>query len=121
MVSNAAVQSLSDDFTSKPVTLQDGWQVASTACVAEGTTGRALTGASFADDSMLPAKCMSFCKDKGFRLAGVEYGREVSPTFLGGNELDINGSVTAVPSYLQAHLSTDPPTTAMSPAPVTPL
>lgn len=80
-VSNAALEKLSDDFTSKPITLQDGWAVASTACVAEGTTGRALTGAMFADDSMLPAKCMSFCKNKGFRLAGIEFGREVSRYF----------------------------------------
>ena len=77
-VSNAAVSSLSSDFTSKPITLKDGWEKPSTECVQEGTTGRALTGASFADDAMLPSKCMEFCKSKNFKLAGVEYGREVS-------------------------------------------
>ncbi|WVR06724.1 hypothetical protein IAU60_003756 [Kwoniella sp. DSM 27419] len=76
IVSQAAVAALSPDLTSKTVELNAGWSVASTACVAEGTSGRALASASWADSSMTVGKCLSFCQDKGWQYAGVEYGRE---------------------------------------------
>ncbi|ORY26506.1 hypothetical protein BCR39DRAFT_256661 [Naematelia encephala] len=45
-------------------------------CIAEATSGRALTGPSFANDNMTRAACVSFCESYGMPLAGVEYGRE---------------------------------------------
>ncbi|KAI0709314.1 hypothetical protein C8Q76DRAFT_105863 [Earliella scabrosa] len=45
-------------------------------CIAEGTTGRALTGASTTAPNMTRAMCASFCQAKGFALAGVEYSNE---------------------------------------------
>lgn len=37
---------------------------------------RALTGYSFASDSMTPTLCQNTCASKGFTMAGVEYGSE---------------------------------------------
>ena len=45
-------------------------------CVAEGTNGRALVGASTTSPNMTRAMCVSFCQNKGFGLAGVEYSDE---------------------------------------------
>lgn len=42
-------------------------------CIKEGLTGRALTGTSFVDSAMTLSKCVSFCKAKGFNVAGAEY------------------------------------------------
>lgn len=47
-----------------------------TGCIPEGTSGRALVGASFSDDSMTRNDCVSFCQGGKYPLAGVEYGRE---------------------------------------------
>lgn len=70
------VSSLASDLTVKAATLPSGWSAASTACVAEGNNGRALTGAATAADDMTPAKCSSFCGSRGFKYAGVEYSSE---------------------------------------------
>ena len=56
--------------------LPAGWSAASTPCVAEGTSGRALTGASFTDDAMTVPKCLNYCQGKGFQYGGVEFGKE---------------------------------------------
>ena len=45
-------------------------------CVAEGTNGRALVGASTTSPNMTRAMCVSLCQTKGFGLAGVEYSDE---------------------------------------------
>ncbi|KAI0739627.1 hypothetical protein C8Q80DRAFT_1288255 [Daedaleopsis nitida] len=45
-------------------------------CIAEGTTGRALTGASTTSPNMTRAACAAFCQTKGFALAGVEFSDE---------------------------------------------
>ncbi|KAI0367419.1 WSC-domain-containing protein [Pilatotrama ljubarskyi] len=50
-----------------------GW--ASAGCVSDNSA-RALTGYSFASNSMTVATCVSTCASKGFSMAGVEYGRE---------------------------------------------
>lgn len=48
-----------------------------TGCIAEGSSGRALTGASTTSASgMSRGACVAFCQSKGFALAGVEYGQE---------------------------------------------
>ena len=43
-------------------------------CYTETTTGRALSGKTFADDDMTLDDCAEFCDE--FQLFGVEYGRE---------------------------------------------
>ncbi len=43
---------ISADWTALTAALPDGWSVAPAACVAEGTTGRALSAASTASGSM---------------------------------------------------------------------
>lgn len=57
-------------------TLPTGWSAASSPCILEGSSGRALTGASFTDDRMTITRCLDFCTAKGLQWAGVEYGRE---------------------------------------------
>lgn len=66
--------------------LPSGWSAATTSCIQE-VSGRALTGASTASDSMTPGKCAAFCAEKGFALAGVEYSAEC----FCGNDL-VNGA-----------------------------
>ncbi|PIL30122.1 hypothetical protein GSI_07699 [Ganoderma sinense ZZ0214-1] len=45
-------------------------------CIAEGASGRALTGASTTSANMTRAACAAFCEEQGFALAGVEYSDE---------------------------------------------
>ncbi|KAI0748179.1 WSC-domain-containing protein [Daedaleopsis nitida] len=45
-------------------------------CIAEGETGRALTGASTTAPNMTRAVCAAFCEAKGFALAGAEFSDE---------------------------------------------
>ncbi|TFK85981.1 WSC-domain-containing protein [Polyporus arcularius HHB13444] len=54
--------------------LPSGWS--EVGCIAEGTSGRALTGASLTSKTMTRAVCADFCASKGFKLAGVEFGDE---------------------------------------------
>ena len=75
-VKDSALNDLSADFTAKPVVLKNGWEVASTPCIAEGTSGRALPGASFSAPDMIPSKCMDYCASKNFMYAGLEYANE---------------------------------------------
>ena len=70
------IAALSADLTVKSAALPSGWSAASTACVAEPQNGRALTGAATSANDMTPAKCSTFCGDRGFKYAGVEYGSE---------------------------------------------
>ncbi|WVQ99770.1 hypothetical protein IAU59_006912 [Kwoniella sp. CBS 9459] len=94
LVSQAAVTTLVSDLTHKAVVLPSGWSVASTSCVAEGTSGRALASASTASDSMTIETCLNFCQDKGFQYAGIEYGRECycGDSLVNGASLDIASS-----------------------------
>lgn len=46
-------------------------------CIAEGSSGRALTGATWTSTTaMTRGACVSYCSSKGFAYAGVEYGQE---------------------------------------------
>lgn len=45
-------------------------------CQTEATTGRALSGKSYASDDMSVDSCAAFCADDDFDYMGVEYGRE---------------------------------------------
>ncbi|WWC85175.1 uncharacterized protein L201_000032 [Kwoniella dendrophila CBS 6074] len=69
--SNAA--SLNSDYTSTTLTLPSGWS--STGCYAEGKTGRALDGYSYSG-ILNTATCINYCKNKGYSMAGLEYGGE---------------------------------------------
>ncbi|WRT68981.1 uncharacterized protein IL334_005963 [Kwoniella shivajii] len=92
-VSNTALSSLSADLTSKIVTLPSGWSAASTTCVAEGTSGRALDSASKSSSSMTIATCVNYCQGKGYQYAGLEYSSECYC----GNDL-VNGASLTLPS-----------------------
>lgn len=52
--------------------IADGWS--DVGCIAEGTGGRALTGASTTSPNMTKNFCAEFCGGNGFSMAGVEYG-----------------------------------------------
>jgi len=56
-------------------TLLAGWS--QIGCIAEGTNGRALTGATYTDTvNMTLNSCASYCGGKGFKYAGVEWSQE---------------------------------------------
>ena len=61
-------------FKSTVDPLVSGWT--DVGCIAEGSGGRALTAASTTSDSMSLNMCATFCQSKGFKLAGIEFGRE---------------------------------------------
>lgn len=67
---------ISADWTALTAALPDGWSVAPAACVAEGTTGRALSAASTASGSMTISICLNYCQGKGYQYAGIEYSGE---------------------------------------------
>lgn len=50
-------------------------QWVNTSCNKDGSS-RALTGYAFASDQMTPALCQAACAEKGFTVAGLEYGAE---------------------------------------------
>lgn len=53
-----------------------GYASAASSIVAEGTNGRALTGASYSDASMTPQVCATYCTGQGFGLSGTEYASQ---------------------------------------------
>ncbi|KIR59364.1 hypothetical protein I314_04886 [Cryptococcus bacillisporus CA1873] len=76
VVSDTAASTLNSDPTSKPASLPSGWSVASSPCIAEGTNGRALAGASTSGNDMTLSKCASYCMSGGLTLAAVEYSSQ---------------------------------------------
>ncbi|WVF71809.1 hypothetical protein IAT40_006617 [Kwoniella sp. CBS 6097] len=86
--------SLTSDLTTVKVTLPTDWAAASSTCIQEGSTGRALAGASYYDDNMTIGKCLAFCKTKGMQWAGIEYSRECfcGNDLVNGASLDRTGS-----------------------------
>jgi hypothetical protein len=56
------------------------WVLAPTPCIAEGTTGRALSAVSTTSPNMTVAMCQSFCSNAGYPLAGLEVSRAVTLT-----------------------------------------
>ncbi|OCF34866.1 hypothetical protein I316_03412 [Kwoniella heveanensis BCC8398] len=70
-----------DNYTDDNLTYTDFKSViptgyTETGCIAEGTSGRALNGASFSNANMTRGACVSWCQDRGYPLAGIEYGQE---------------------------------------------
>jgi hypothetical protein len=57
-------------------TLPTGWTAGG--CRTEPSGGRALSGYSFSSAKMTNELCAKTCADRGFSLAGTEYGQEVS-------------------------------------------
>ena len=59
-------------FKNSTQPIPSGWT--DLGCIAEGTNGRALTGASLKNSNMTKASCSASCAALGFTLAGAEYG-----------------------------------------------
>lgn len=72
----SAISNLAPDLTAKAPTLAPGWTAASTPCIAEGKTGRALTLRSFASDKMTPALCTAWCTAQNAQYCAPSYGAE---------------------------------------------
>ncbi|PSR71455.1 hypothetical protein PHLCEN_2v12722 [Hermanssonia centrifuga] len=69
-------------FVDAESTLSSGWT--QLGCIAEGSTGRALSSASTTSPVMTRPFCANFCANLGYPYAGVEYSDEcycVSVTF----------------------------------------
>ena len=80
-VTPSAITNLNADLTTKVVApivpaLASGFSAATSSCIAEGSGGRALTGAQLTGPDMTPLKCTTYCSNQGFKYAGVEYGSE---------------------------------------------
>lgn len=56
--------------------LSPGFKSASDGLVAEGTNGRALTGASTTSNEMTPKFCSDYCSNLGFGISATEYSTE---------------------------------------------
>ncbi|KAI0341471.1 WSC-domain-containing protein [Trametopsis cervina] len=61
-------------FVSAKSTLPSGWT--EVGCIAEGTSGRALTSASTTNPALTKTICANYCAGLGYKLAGVEFGTE---------------------------------------------
>ncbi|OXC63157.1 hypothetical protein AYX13_06867 [Cryptococcus neoformans] len=61
-------------FTDFKSVIPDGYT--EVGCIAESTTGRALTGSHFTASNMTRGVCVSFCEANGYPLAGIEYADE---------------------------------------------
>ncbi|WRT68982.1 uncharacterized protein IL334_005964 [Kwoniella shivajii] len=53
-----------------------GWAVASSACIADGKTGRALLGSFTIDYNNTVESCLARCDAGGYAIAGIEYGNQ---------------------------------------------
>ena len=64
----------SSTFTNFKSVIPQGYEYVG--CIAEGTSGRALQGASVSSANMTQAVCVSYCESLGFPLAGMEYSTQ---------------------------------------------
>ena len=58
------------------LSLPAGFKSAASSIIAEGTSGRALTGAQTSSSTMTNAICAQYCTAAGFALSGTEYTTE---------------------------------------------
>lgn len=72
----AAAAATSAAANAAGLNLPSGYQSAVVGVIAEGTNGRALTGASTSSPTMTNAICAAYCTGAGFALSGTEYGVE---------------------------------------------
>ncbi|KAI0694215.1 WSC-domain-containing protein [Cytidiella melzeri] len=75
-------------------TLPSGWT--EVGCIAEGTTGRALSAASTINSTMTKPLCANYCDALGYQYAGVEYYTECYCD----NTLE-NGATTALRTWYE--------------------
>ncbi|WRT68783.1 uncharacterized protein IL334_005763 [Kwoniella shivajii] len=61
-------------YTDGKSTIPDGY--VHVGCIAEGSSGRALTGSTWVSKNMTRGTCVAHCEASGFPLAGIEYGEE---------------------------------------------
>ncbi|PPQ70232.1 hypothetical protein CVT24_013090 [Panaeolus cyanescens] len=60
-------------------------------CYRDSAGNRALQAASFTSDSMTRELCNDFCGERGYALAGTEYGRECYCDFVFHDEFSLSG------------------------------
>ncbi|WWC61490.1 uncharacterized protein I303_104074 [Kwoniella dejecticola CBS 10117] len=82
--SAAAVQS------SAAWTIPAGWAIAPSACIAEGTSGRALSWVTTSSSSMTVEKCLQYCDNYNMPLAGLEFSGECYCGNVLGNGASLN-------------------------------
>ncbi|WVQ91183.1 hypothetical protein IAS59_004978 [Cryptococcus gattii] len=97
MILDSAVSKLNSDFTSAILSLPPGWSAASTTCIQENTTGRALPSLTYASDDMTIETCC-YCADALFNGASLDKpssactmpcAADNSPTCGGGNAVQL--------------------------------
>ena len=71
----STVSSAAGQATGNAGTVPSPWQLVG-GSVAEGTSGRALTGGSTSASDMTVEKCMNWCASQGYTLCGLEYASE---------------------------------------------
>ncbi|TYJ52616.1 hypothetical protein B9479_006787 [Cryptococcus floricola] len=123
-VSSTITSKLSSDLTTEIITLPTGWSAASSPCISEATSGRALVHASTASDDMTIETCLDFCDAAGWQYAGIEYGREcycgdylangasldltaTCNTACAGDDMSICGGGNALSLYVNPSLALD--------------
>nr|XP_031862349.1 uncharacterized protein CI109_002314 [Kwoniella shandongensis]KAA5529421.1 hypothetical protein CI109_002314 [Kwoniella shandongensis] len=74
--STSTSTSTSAAATSTAPVAPTGWKVASTPCIAEGLTGRALLGSFQIDYANTIESCLAKCDAGGFPLGGMQYGNQ---------------------------------------------
>ena len=72
--STAGYSDANTTFSNFQSTIPDGYS--EVGCIAEGTSGRALTALSWTASNMTRGACVSYCQANGYPLAGIEYGSE---------------------------------------------
>ncbi|WWC64110.1 uncharacterized protein I303_106717 [Kwoniella dejecticola CBS 10117] len=80
VVSSSTLSSTSSSASASPSpslpTVPAGWAVASTPCIADGKTGRALLGSFTIDYANTVESCLAKCDASGYPIAGLEYGNQ---------------------------------------------
>lgn len=79
--SSSLAASLSSSAAAVYATAVPGpWVAMGSSAIAEGTSGRALTGASTSSPDMSYSKCLNFCASRNFPIAGLEFGCKLPDT-----------------------------------------
>ncbi|WWC73158.1 uncharacterized protein I206_107124 [Kwoniella pini CBS 10737] len=80
VVSSSTSSSTSSSASASPTpslpTVPSGWAIASTPCIADGKTGRALLGSFTIDYANTVESCLAKCDAGGYPIAGLEYGNQ---------------------------------------------
>ncbi|WWC91295.1 uncharacterized protein L201_006238 [Kwoniella dendrophila CBS 6074] len=78
VVSSSTSSSSSSSASPSPTApaVPSGWAVASSPCIADGKTGRALLGSFTIDYNNTIESCLAKCDAGGYPIAGIEYGNQ---------------------------------------------